>query len=166
MNKENWANFMFKDVLEAKVFDKYGDLKQFHIDKDLITSAGKAAVANMLISGTTDISGFAYIVIGSGDTAASTGDTAAEKELVRAAASLSRITTGATNDTTQLVYTFSSGNPSGLGGTSTGSQAIQESVVINEATGGTALCRQTFSDLSLDWDGGDSLQITWKIQIS
>lgn len=152
--------------MEARVFNKFGQLKQLHIDEDLITSAGKAAVANMLISGTTDISGFSHIVIGSGDTAASTGDTALENEYKRAAASLSRITTSATNDTTQLVFTFSSGNPSGLYGTSTGSQAIDESGVINEVSGGTLLCRQTFSDLNLDWDGGDSLQITWKIQVS
>jgi len=64
------------------------------------------------------------------------------------------------------VYTFSSGVPAGLNGTSTGTQAIDESGVLNLATAGELLCRQTFGALNIDWDGGDSLQITWKIQVS
>jgi len=161
-----WSNIKFKDTMEARVFNKFGELKQLHIDEDLITSAGKAAVADLLLTDTANVSDFNFIAIGSGDTAASTGDTALEAEADRASSTGTRITTSATNDTAQLVYIFSSGNPAGLNGASTGTQAIEESGVFNELTGGQLLCRQTFSALNVDWDGGDSLQITWKVQIS
>ena len=152
----------FKDVMEARVFDKNGVLTQIHIGEDFITSDGMAAVADLILTDTTNVSGYDYIAIGEGDTAASTGDTAIESEVIRADATGTRVTTSAADDTAQLLYVFASGLPAGLNGTS----AITESGVINEATGGELLCRQTFSVLNVDWDGGDSLSITWKIQIS
>jgi len=163
---EYWDGFKFKDTMEAKVFDINGDLKQLHIDDDLITSAGKAAVASLLYAGTTVVSGFTRIVIGSGNTAANVTDTALVAEGARGLATGSRITTSVTNDTAQLVYVFSSGNPAGLNGASTGTRAIEESGIINQVTTGQLLARQVFSPLNIDWDGGDSLQITWKVQIS
>jgi len=156
----------FKDTMEAIHFDKFDEIKSLHFDDDLITSAGKAAVASLIVSGTTVVSGFEYIVIGSGATAESTSDTTLEEEAARAKATASRTTTSATNDTAQLVYIFKSGEPAGLNATSTGTMAIEESGVINELTGGQLLARQTFSALNIDWDGGDSLQITWKVQVS
>ena len=158
----------FKDWMEAVVFDPVGNIKQLHIGEDLITSAGKAEVAALLLADVAS-DDFDYIAIGSGNTAASTGDTVLGEEVaVRGDSTGTRITTSAPNDTAQLIYIFSSGNPSGLYGTSTGSQAIEESGVFNNASRATGdmLCRQTFGALNIDWDGGDSLQITWKIQVS
>lgn len=166
MKNEQFGTIKFKDWMQAIVFDRFGDIKALHYDEDLITSAGKAAVASLIISGTTVVSGFEYIVIGSGNTAASTGDTTLEEEAARAKATSSRIQTSAPLDTSQLVYIFASGKPAGLNATATNTQAIEESGVINELTGGQLLARQTFSPLNIDWDGGDSLQITWKIQVS
>ena len=165
--KSLWNDLKFKDMMEARVFDKNGILTQLHIGEDLITSAGMAAVADLITEDETNVSGFNWIVIGSGATAASTGDTALEAEIpFRANATGTRVTTSATNDTAQFLYTFSSGNPAGLNGSCTGTQAVEESGVMNELTGGQLLCRQTFPALNIDWDGGDSLQITWKVQIS
>lgn len=156
----------FKDWLEARVFDKNGDIKQIHNAEDLITSAGKAAVASLLISGMTVVSNFQFIGIGSGSTAASTVDTVLDELFKRVKGSCSRITTSAPNDTAQVLYIFASGKPAGVSGTSTGTKAIEESGLFNELSGGQLLARQTFSPLNLDWDLGDSLQITWKIQVS
>lgn len=155
----------FKDCMFAVVRDKYGNVKQSHEGLDLVTTAGKAAVAALIL---TDVAedAFDYIAIGSGNTAAAAGDTALDAEADRAAAVGTRITTSVTNDTAQLVYTFSSGSPAGLNGTSTGSQAIEESGVLNASSSGDLLCRQVFSPLNIDWDEGDTLQITWKIQVS
>jgi len=165
MINEIWSSFKFKDVMEARVFDKNGVLKQLHIDEDLITSAGKAAVAGLLLKDIA-ISGFEYIAIGSGATAASTGDTLLDAEFKRAAATGTRVTTTVPDDTAQLIYIFASGKPAGLNGTSTGTRAIEESAIFNSPTAGQLQClaRQTFGALNLDWDGGDSLQLTWKVQ--
>lgn len=156
-----------KDWMEAVVFDNFGMVKQLHIGEDLITSAGKAAVAGLILNDTVgSVNDFEWIAIGSGNTAPSTSDTNLVDPFIRAAATGTRVTTSATNDTAQLVYVFASGKPAGLNGTSTGSRAIEESGVFNTSSAGDMLCRQTFGALNIDWNGGDSLQITWKIQIS
>ncbi len=152
--------------MEAIVYDKDGNIKQTHYGEDLITSAGKAAIPALILKDVTSVSGYDFIAIGSGATAASTGDTTLEAEADRAAGTGTQVTTTVTDDTAQLVYVFSSGNPSGLYGTSTGTQAIEESGLFSELTGGVLLCRQTFNPLNIDWDGGDSLSITWKVQVT
>jgi len=162
-NEQNWY---FKDWMEAVVRDKHGNILQSHYGEDLITSAGTAAVPALILHDVTTVSGYDFVAIGSGATAASTGDTALEAECDRAAATGTQVTTTVTNDTAQLVYVFSSGNPSGLYGTSTGTRAIEESGLYSELTGGVLLCRQTFNALNIDWDGGDSLSITWKVQVT
>ena len=168
MRKRNIVekSWKFKDWMEAIVYDKDGNIKQTHYGEDLITSAGKAAIPALILKDVTSVSGYEWVAIGSGATAASTGDTALEAERVRAAGTGTRVTTTVTNDTAQLVYVFASGKPSGLYGTSTGTQAIEESGLYSELTGGVLLCRQTFNALNIDWGGGDSLSITWKVQVT
>jgi len=164
MNEWVFGNIKFKDWCEAIVFDKCGEIKQIHKGEDLITSAGKAAVAALILNDVAE-DDFDYVAIGSGSTAASTSDTTLEKEAIRATATGTRVTTSATNDTAQLVYQFASGKPSGFGATdSTGVRNIVESAVLNSGAGGDLLCRQTFAALNCDWPSGDTLQITWKIQ--
>lgn len=163
MLEQNWG---FKDWMEATVFDRDGNVKQVHRGEDLITSAGKAAVPALILKDVTSVSGYDFVAIGSGDTAASTGDTGLDAEAYRAAGTGTRITTTVTNDTAQLVHVFSSGHPAGLNGESTGSQAIVESAMFSELTGGVMLARQTFNSLNISWNGGDSLQISWRVQIT
>lgn len=163
MVEKSWG---IKDWMEAVVFDRFGNIKQAHYGEDLITSAGKAAVPALILKDITSVSGYDFIAIGSGSTAASTGDTAMDCEADRASATGTQVTTTVTDDTAQLVHVFSSGHPAGLNGTSTGTQAIEESGLFSELTGGVLLCRQTFNALNIDWDGGDSLSITWKVQVT
>ena len=147
----------FRDRLIARVLDKEGNIKQEFDSgwsKNGITNAGFAEVAGLILN---DVGGtaFDYIAIGTGTTAFDASQTALATETHREAAAGSRVTTTVTNDTAQLQYTFSGYS---------GSEAVTESGVFNAASSGTMLCRQTFSALNIDWDAGDSLQITWKIQ--
>lgn len=63
------------------------------------------------------------------------------------------MTTDTTNDTAQLVATF----------TFTGSFAVTETGVLNAASVGTLLARQVFGAINVA--SGDSLQITWKFDV-
>ena len=121
---------------------------------NLVTSAGKAGVASR-INGSGGEAAFTYIALGTGTNAAAAGDTTLQTEsstngLSRANATASRVTTTVTNDTAQLVNTFSV----------TGSVAVTESGVLNASSVGTLLARQVFSAINVV--NGDSLQITWK----
>jgi hypothetical protein len=121
---------------------------------NLVTSAGKAGIASR-INGSGGEAAFTYIAVGTGTTAAAAGDTALQTEsstngLSRANSTASRVTTTVTNDTAQLVNTFSV----------TGTVAVTESGVLNASSVGTLLARQVFSAINVV--NGDSLQITWK----
>lgn len=124
---------------------------------NLITNAGAAGVASR-INGAGSEAAFTYIAVGTGTNAASASDTTLQTELAasglsRAAATASRVTTDVTNDTAQLVLTY----------TVTGTAAVTESGVFNASSSGVLLCRQTFSAINVV--NGDSLQVTWKIDV-
>jgi len=136
--------------------DKHGKVLTKLEKSNLIPNAGLAAVAGLILTDVT-IAAFDYIAIGTGTTAPASTDTALGAETHREAATGTRITTAVTNDTAQLVATFSG---------YTGSEAITEAGIFNAATGGDMLARQTFTALNVDWDGGDSIEITWKIQVT
>jgi len=124
---------------------------------NLVVSAGAAGVASR-INGAGSEAAFTYIAVGIGTTAAAAGNTTLESEIVdsglaRAAATASRVTTDVTNDTAQLLYTFSV----------TGTKAVTESGVLNAASAGTLLARQVFSAVNVV--NGDSLQVTWKLDV-
>lgn len=126
--------------------------------KNLMTNAGFALVAGR-INGSGTPAAATYIAVGTGATAANVADTALQTEsstsgLSRAAGSVSLVTTTVTNDTAQVVVTF----------TVTGTVAVTESGLLNAASTGTLLCRQVFSAINVV--NGDSLQITWKIKAS
>jgi len=124
---------------------------------NLVVSAGAAGVASR-INGAGSEAAFTYIAVGIGTTAAAAGNTTLESEivdsgLVRAAATASRVTTDVTNDTAQLLHTFSV----------TGTKAVTESGVLNAASAGTLLARQVFSVVNVV--NGDSFQVTWKFDV-
>jgi hypothetical protein len=150
-----------RDRIILTVRDKDGKVKQEYDSgwsKNGITNAGFAEVAGLIL---TDVGGtaFDYIAIGTGTTAFAPTQTALVTEIKRKAGTGSRVTTTVTNDTAQLVVTFSSAD------TLSGTSAVTESGVFNASTGGTMLCRQVFSALNINWDAGDTLQVTWKIQV-
>lgn len=126
--------------------------------KNLMTNVGFALVAGRL-NGSGSPAAATYIAVGTSSTAANAADTALGTEtstsgLGRAAGSVSLVTTTQTNDTAQIVVTF----------TVSGTVAVTESGVFNAASSGTLLCHQVFSAINVV--SGDSLQITWKIKAS
>jgi hypothetical protein len=140
-----------------------GEIVETREVKNLIVNAGKAAMAGLCISDVS-VDTFDAIAIGTGTDAVDVGDTTLETEITtnggqrRSGANVTgtRVTTSVTNDTAQLVTTF----------TFTGGFAITESGIFNHATAGSGdlLARQVFAAINVA--SGDSLQMTWKIQFS
>jgi len=135
-----------------------GKVKETREVKNLIVTTGKAAVAGLMLA---DIGGtaFDYIAIGTGTDAAAAGNTALQTEITtnggqRTTGTGTRVTTSVTDDTAQLVASW----------TFTGSFAVTEAGILNAASDGTLLARQVFSAINVV--SGDSLQITWKVQVS
>lgn len=172
---------MIVDRIEVTVRDKDGNIKKqhiinngilhrilvkLHLKHNSITSAGMAVVAGLIL---TDVGGtaFDYIAIGKGTTPAAVGDDttynhSCQSEVSRKAATGTRTITTYTNDTAQLLVSFSSAD--GL----TGTDSITEVIVVNNASAGsgTMLLRQVYSPADpCDWDQGDTIQVTVKIQV-
>lgn len=127
------------------------------VRSNLVTDAGKAGVASR-INGSGAEAAFTYIAVGTGATAANASDTTLQTEtatsgLSRVNATASRVTTDVTNDTARLTTTFSV----------SGTVAVTESGVFNASSSGVLLCRQVFSAINVV--NGDSLQITWNVDV-
>ena len=146
------SRIVLRGEVTIEVYDKSGRLKDRRVIKNLITNVGKAQVAG-LINGVVTTP-FKYIAIGTGTTAPSATDTALVSEVARTQATVGRTTTSVTNDTATLDATF----------TFTASYAITEAGIFDASTGGNMLSRVTFAAINVA--SGDSLKISWKIQVS
>lgn len=125
-------------------------------NKDCVTNAGFAELSGLTL---TDIGGtaFDYLAIGTGVVAADPTDTTLGTETHRVAGVGTQQTIAVANDTSQLQATFS-----GFAGT----EAVTEIGMLNAAVAGTLGMRQTFTVLNVNWDLGDSIVMTVKIQYS
>lgn len=124
---------------------------------NLITNVGHAG-SNGRMSNQGSYSPFVNIAIGTGTTAAAAADTALQTEITtgggaRGAATATQVTTSVTNDTTQLVKTFSF---------TAGFAVTEEGILDNASSGGSLLAHQVFSAVNVV--SGDSLTITHKYQ--
>jgi len=158
---------------EIKATDKDGNsiigrikAPNSHVEGDTLifpntlTNTGFAEVAGLL---TADIggTGWDYVALGTDNTAPAAAQTALLAEIVasggerRGGADVTgtRVTTTQADDTSQLVTIF----------TFTGALAIEEVGIFNGTPAGTMLSRQL---LSFGANNGDSMQITYKIQVS
>ena len=105
-----------------------------------------------------------WLGIGTGTVAADPTDTGLGLQKSRLAGVGTRETTTVTNDTAQIVVTFSKANDAGLTGTS----AITEVGMFWHAStaSGVMLLRQVYSPAdNCNWDSGDTLQVTVKVQV-
>jgi len=117
--------------------------------KNLIVQAGKNFLTNAVLSNST--SPFVAIAVGSGTTAASSGDTALESEFYRSVYTTSNTLNSVITLTLLLVP-----------GVATGS--ISEAGIFNNATsGGTMLSHIVFSTISKQ--SIDTLILTWTITV-
>jgi hypothetical protein len=123
-----------------------------------MAETGMAQVAGLIL---TDVGGtaFDYIGIGTDNTAESASHTDLQASIKRKAATGTRTTTAFTNDTSQLVATFSSADSlSGL-------SSVQEGGVFTAASAGVMLFRKIFTAKSVNWDDGDTLEVTATCQM-
>lgn len=154
-SRYGWKSFLALYGLRIPFLTgQWTDKLVFH---NLVVSAGSAGVASR-INGAGAEAAFTFIAVGTGTTSPVAGDTTLETEtttdgLARAAATASRITTDVTNDTARLNKQFSV----------TGSVAVTESGVLNAASAGTLLARQTFSAVNVA--NGDTLDVTWDFDV-
>lgn len=119
-------------IVTLQIYDKDGNLKSETKGKNVITTAGLAQLA--LLAGDASAVPFTYLALGTDDTAVAATDTALGAEitdtgLARAAATISRITTTATNDTLRATYTW----------TASGVKTIEECGLFNASSAGTML---------------------------
>ncbi len=141
---------------EFVLFDKDGNIKDKRSYHNLITNVGHAA-ANGRMSNQGSYNPFIYLAIGTGTTAAAATDTALQTEITtgggaRASATATQVTTSVTNDTTQLVHTW----------TFTSTFAVTEEGILDAALAGNLLAHQVFTAINVN--SGDSLQVTHKYQ--
>lgn len=158
VGKNPLETFGLEGIMHFDVRGLDGKVKEGKIVHNLITNTGLAGAASRL-NGSGSEAVFTYLAVGTGTTAASASDTALQTELAtsglsRVNATASRVTTTVTNDTAQLLTTF----------TVTGTQAVTEAGILNAASSGTLLSRQVFSAINVV--NGDSLQLTYKVACS
>jgi hypothetical protein len=108
---------------------------------------------NYIVSRVKDTSetAMSHMAIGSGTTSAAAGDTALESQLGR----VSLTSTTVSTNTVTYVASFGAG---------TGTGAVTEAGILNDATTGTLLCRTVFPVVNKQ--AGDSMTITWVITVS
>lgn len=173
--------FSFVDEIEwvhrdknGKVIKRYSSntrtnriLKMLHLkSKNCMTNDAFAQVAAwMLHDIDANHSSYAncdWLGIGTGTGAADPTDYKLGTSKSRLAGVGTRVTTsGITNNTAQIVVTFSQANDAGL----TGIMAITEVGMFWASTGDhTMLMRQTFTAENMNWDQGDTFEMTVKVQ--
>jgi hypothetical protein len=143
-----------KGVIEFRIRDKDGNIKDEWTVENLITSAGKAQLA--LLAGDASATPFTYLELGISSTAVAVGQTALQSAIVdsgleRAAATVSRVTTNVANDTLQLYKLW----------TATGSKTIEEIGIFNAASAGVMLGRALTTSKILVSE--DSFEATYKV---
>lgn len=126
-------------------------------EKDNTITNAALAVLSGLAGNTGSQVAFTYLAIGTSSTAPAASQTALQAEtavsgLTRAAATVSRTTTAQTNDTLQLVHTWTAG----------GSATIEEVGIFNDATTGVMLGRALTTSKALA--ANDTLTITYTVQ--
>jgi hypothetical protein len=115
---------------------------------NLVVTAGKNFIASRIVGTASPI--MSHMAIGTGTATPAAGDTTLGTEA-------GRVSTTGTASTNQV--TFTSTFPAG-----TGTGAITEAGVFNQASLGTMLCRTTFPVVNKA--AGDSIAITWVVTVS
>ncbi len=150
-------NIKIKGKVDFEVRGADGELKDKWSVYNSIMNVGFAQMA--LLAGDASAVPFTYLAVGTSNSAVSASQTALGAEistsgLARAAATVSRVTTTQTNDTLQLVYTW----------TASGSQTVEEVGVFNAASTGTMLARALTGSHAVVLN--DTLTITYQVKFS
>lgn len=138
--------------VSLKLLDKDGNVIDERSIPNLVVSAGKTFIAASMLKTTTNTPiAMTHMAVGSSSTAPAAGDTALGGELGRVALASA---TSAAN-----VVTYTATFPA-----ATGTGALVEAGIFNDASAGTMLCRTTFSVVNKG--AADAMSITWTITVS
>jgi pyruvate carboxylase len=145
-----------KGMIAVEKFDSSGNKVYEYKSHNLIVNAGLPTVAG-LMGGIGGYTAFGYIGIGTVNGTPVVGDTQLNGggEIMRVASTNSLVTTAVTNDTLQMVATFNF----------TASYTLYEAGVFNASAIGTGTMLAEASLGTVTVASGDSVQITWKIQV-
>ena len=135
--------------LTVEIKDKQGNVKETRELKNLVVDTGLAFIASRMKDATA--TAMSHMAIGTGTSAAASGNTALGTEAARVALTSTTVTSNAV----AYVCSFAAG---------TGTGAITEAGILNGASGGTLLCRTVFSVVNKG--ASDSMTITWTVTIS
>lgn len=140
-------------TLELKLIDANGNIKEQR-EHNLVVNSGLAYISSRIYGAAQAV--MSHMAVGTGSLAAAAADTALGSQIARVALDSSTIvTTTVTNDSVQYVATFAPG---------TGTGAITEAGIFNDASVGTMLCRTVFAVINKGTL--DTLVITWKVTVA
>jgi hypothetical protein len=118
----------------------------------LVVNTGRAIFTNRLKAGGTEPS---FVAVGTGVTTAALADTVIQTEVeTRVAGTSTQQTTSTTNDTYQVIGTQSI----------TATRALANAGLLDAVTSGNLFTHGDFAVINLV--SGDSLQQTWKVQVT
>ena len=135
--------------LTVEIKDKDGNIKDTRQLTNLVVSDGLDFIASRMKDATA--TAMSHMAIGTGNTAAASGDSSLGTEAARQALTSRTVN----NNAVSYVASFAAG---------TGTGAITEAGILNAGSGGTLLCRTVFSVVNKG--ASDSMTITWTITIS
>lgn len=146
-----------KDSFKAKgrvgivLKDKDGNVKEERDIENVVVDTGLAYIASRMVDANDSV--MTHMALGSGTTAAASGDTALGTQI----GSRKAFTTATSHSGAVVTYTcaFSTGEGTG---------AVTEAGIFTAATSGTMLCRTVFSVVNKD--ANDTMTITWEITLS
>ena len=136
-------------ALKIVLADAQGNVKDEVEVPNLVVTVGKNFIASRMIGVVDDV--MSHMAIGTGTTAPAGGDTTLETEAGR----VSLTSATRTNNNIAYVATFPPG---------TGTGAITEAGIFNDASSGTLLCRTTFAEINKA--AADTLGITWTVTVN
>lgn len=149
-------NIHIQGRVKLLIIDKDGKIKyQTDWMNNIITNAS-LAVFSGLAGNTGSQTAFTYLAVGTSTTAVASSQTALQAEitdsgLARASATVSRVTTTQTNDTLQLVKSWSV----------TGTKTIEEIGVFNASSSGVMAGRKLTGSKAVE--NGDTVNATYQI---
>lgn len=143
------SNIKATGRLNVVLKDESGAVKDSREINNLVVTTGLGYIASRMKDVTEDA--MSHMAIGSGTSAAAAGDTTLGTQLAREALSSTTVAGG--------VVTYASSFAAG-----TGTGAVTEAGILNDATTGTLLCRTVFDVVNKG--ANDTLAITWTITLS
>lgn len=126
-----------------------GRVSQNFTVPNLVVDTGLNYISSRMKDATATV--MSHMAVGTGTTAAASGDTALETESARVALDSSTVTGASIS----YVATYPAG---------TGTGALTEAGILNASSAGTLLCRTLFSVINKG--AADTMTVTWTITIS